>query len=111
MIQYAHDQALLYPPSDDIWDESPTMYIAESNLIQTEYDKCDFEKAVAYIVNFRYFAYDYEDLSSDEFVGSCCEAPAWSIDPCSIQCRNYMIPKLEFEKEIRKTHAGICGGG
>lgn len=24
----------------------------------------------------------YEKLSSDEFIGSCCEKPAWSIDPC-----------------------------
>lgn len=99
IYEYAHDQALLYPSSDDIWDESPAMYITESDLIQTEYNKRDLKKALAYMVNFGCFAYDYEELSSDEFVGSCCETSAWSTEPCSMQCRNYMIPKSEFAKK------------
>lgn len=99
MYEYAHQLALCHPTKGNMWDDSPQMYITESNCFQTKYDKSDFENAIAYIVNFFNFAYDYENITSDEFVGSCCNKPSWTIEACFLQNKNYMIPKSEFGKK------------
>ncbi|MCR4732055.1 MAG: hypothetical protein K5819_02410 [Lachnospiraceae bacterium] len=97
--EYAHKLALLYPDKEDIWDESPALCVSEDDYICVEYNKKDYEDAVAYVINFYHFAYDYEDWSSDEFVGDCCGSPSWKIQNGMIQNRNYMIPKAEFGKK------------
>lgn len=96
--EFAHDLALQYPFDGDVRDESPKFYVDEADYITFKYDKRDYERAVAYLINFWYFAYDYEDWSSDEFVGCCCGKPGWELEKCTVQTRNYRIPKSEFRK-------------
>ncbi|MBR1743366.1 MAG: hypothetical protein IJ733_16135, partial [Lachnospiraceae bacterium] len=98
---YAHELALKYPDKrndDEIMNDSPVMYIREHGILETIYDKADYEKAVAYMVDFCYFAYDYEDGTPDDFAGYCCDKPDWSIKTGKVQNRNYRIPKSEFGK-------------
>ncbi|MBR1741352.1 MAG: hypothetical protein IJ733_05685 [Lachnospiraceae bacterium] len=97
---YAHELALKYPDKrndDEIMNDKPVMYIDEIEIFIT-YEKADYEKAVAYRVNFWYLAYDYEDGTPDDFAGYCCDKPDWSIQIGKVQNRNYRIPKSEFGK-------------
>ncbi len=106
--KYARRFAIEYPVNDhNDANDIPYMYVTESESTYTEYDELDYNKASAYLINFWYFAYDYDDMSSDEFVGFCCDKPSWRIEKCTVQNRNYMIPKSEFG---RKKYAKLMLG-
>lgn len=97
--QYAHEMAEKYPLQEDEEGEwLPGVYISESTLYEIDYDKKDYDKAVAYLVNFWYLSYLYEDESSDEYTAPCCDNPSWRGEICEIQNRPLIMPAKEFRK-------------
>ena len=96
---YAHELAQKYPSDrvDDI-DECPGLYVREHRMIETDYTKKDYEQAVAYLVDFGYFAYPYETISDSDYEGPCCEKPDWYHQIGLIQNKIYKIPASEFKK-------------
>ena len=98
--QYAHEMAKKFPLQEDKEGEAlPGVYITESELFEIDYDKKDYEKAVAYLVNFWYLSYLYEDEGTDEYTAPCCDNPSWRGEICEIQNRPLIMPAKEFRKK------------
>lgn len=97
--QYAHQLAQTYGRDEAIEDieEYPGLYIMERGEFETEYNKKDYEQAVAYLVSFCYLAYPYETVSDSDYEGPCCEKPEWKRQEGLIQDKLYKIPKSEFK--------------
>ena len=106
--EYAHEMAEKYPVQEDEEGETlPGVYISESTIIEIDYEKKDYEKAVAYCLNFWYIAYLYEDEGSDEYTEPCCENPNWNGEICEIQNRPLIMPAKEVYK---KKYAQLMPG-
>ena len=100
--QYAHELSLKYSwdwTRDDDREDFPGLYIDEEGMIETEYSKADFQQAAAYLVNFWYIAYTYDDLCSREFVDVCCKNHSWKYEIGLIQNKGYQLPSAEFKKK------------
>ena len=106
--EYAHEMAEKYPVQEDEEGERlPGVYISESSIIEIDYEKKDYEKAVAYRLHFWYIAYLYEDEGSDEYTEPCCENPNWDGEVCEIQNRPLIMPAKEVYK---KKYAQLMPG-
>jgi len=100
---FAHNMALKYGQQTEeelLSYDLPEFSISESEMLETDYSKKDFDIAAAYLVNFWYFAYTYGDRCTDDYIGNCCENPQWEEnEPCMIQNKIYQIPSSEFSKK------------
>lgn len=107
---YAHEMSEKYPKPEN-WDsyDSNIFFVAEGegNDYIIRYSKEDFDAAVAYIVNFWYFADTYEDIPLAEPLFECCDKPSWKYVTGMIQKTNYRIPPKEFKT---KKYAKLLPG-
>lgn len=87
-------------------DDFPGFYVDKGQLI-TEYSNEDYDRAVAYIVNFNKILYQYDSVNDFDFVGDCCDVPSWKIAKCVVQDKNYILPK----KEVKKKKYASCTFG
>lgn len=107
---YAHELSQKYE-----WDWSrneededfPTMYITENEDIETDYTKKDYEQAVAFVVNFWYVVYPYENNWVRDFEETCCDKPSWKYKTAMIQKKNSILPSSKFKK---KKYAQLISG-
>nr|WP_297934535.1 hypothetical protein [uncultured Lachnoclostridium sp.] len=95
--QYAHKLFKTYA-SKCAMENYQGFYIKEQRILETDYTKKDYEQAVAYLVDFGYFAYPYETISDSDYEGPCCEKPDWYHQIGLIQNKIYKIPASEFKK-------------
>lgn len=108
--EYAHELALNHTwdfDSDLEIEDNPGLYINESDVFITKYSKEDYKKAKAYLVNFWYFVYGYEDIPIHESLGDCCDSPSWKYVTGFKQNTHYRIPPSEFKN---KKYAKLLPG-
>lgn len=107
--QYAHELTKIYKEDDTIEDieECPGLYITENSWLETDYTKKDYEQAVAYMVNFWYLVYPYENDYDKKIFGTCCDNPNWNYKTGFIQNAIDKLPATEFKK---KQYAQLFNG-
>ena len=105
--QYAHEIANRYKMSEQEFEEYmektevgtyiPGISVFESPFIRVKYEKKDYEKAVAYKINFLQGGYFYMEDERRDYIAPCCKEPSWKYFSCFAQAK-----KLVLTSEVEK---------
>lgn len=110
--QYAKKMSLKYAwdwSREDEMEDFPGVYITGDETIETDYTKKDYEQAVAFVVNFWYVVYPYENNWVRDFEETCCDKPSWKYKTAMIQKKNSILPSSKFKKkEICPAYKRLC---